>query len=147
MPNTTYTRADVVTEARTWIGTPFHHQGRVKGVGVDCIGLVIGVARTLGAVPPNFDVTGYPRVPDGVSLMATARQYMTEIARDNKKPGDVIVVSFDRDPQHFGILADYRHGGFSIIHGASNPGRVIETRLMFSEHMKFVAVFELPGVQ
>jgi hypothetical protein len=44
-------------------------------------------------------------------------------------------------------LGDYRHGGLSIIHGASDPGRVIETRLMFSEHMKFVAAFVLPGVE
>lgn len=25
-----------VAEAITWLGTPYHHQGRVKGVGVDC---------------------------------------------------------------------------------------------------------------
>ena len=24
-----------VAEALTWLGTPYHHQGRVKGVGVD----------------------------------------------------------------------------------------------------------------
>lgn len=24
-----------VAEAVTWLGTPYHHQGRVKGVGVD----------------------------------------------------------------------------------------------------------------
>ena len=26
-------RYAVVTEARTWLGTPFHHQARLKGVG------------------------------------------------------------------------------------------------------------------
>ena len=36
---------DIVTEARTWVRTPYHHQARLKGVGVDCAGLVIGVAR------------------------------------------------------------------------------------------------------
>ncbi|WP_436904878.1 hypothetical protein [Acinetobacter johnsonii] len=25
-----------VQEALTWLGTPYHHQGRVKDVGVDC---------------------------------------------------------------------------------------------------------------
>jgi cell wall-associated NlpC family hydrolase len=29
-------RAAVVAEARSWLGTPFHHQGRVKAAGVDC---------------------------------------------------------------------------------------------------------------
>jgi NlpC/P60 family putative phage cell wall peptidase len=141
------TRTDIVAAARTWAETPFHHQARLKGVGCDCIGLVIGVARELGLVMPEFDIAGYPRVPDGTTLMATARLHMAEISREAMQPGDVVVVSFDRDPQHFGILGDYRHGGLSIIHGASNPGRVIETRLMFSEHMKFVAAFVLPGVE
>ncbi len=37
--------SDVVRTARTWLGTPYHHQGRLKGVGVDCAGLLIGVAQ------------------------------------------------------------------------------------------------------
>jgi len=140
------TRTDIVTTARTWLATPFHHQARLRGVGVDCIGLVIGVARALGLVAPGFDIAAYPRIPDGKTLLPLAREYMTEIDRAAMQPGDVVVVSFDKDPQHFGVLGDYRHGGLSIIHAASQPGRVIETRLMFSEHMKFVAAFALPGV-
>ena len=41
-------RLEVVCEARTWLGTPFHHQARAKGEACDCAGLVIGVARALG---------------------------------------------------------------------------------------------------
>ena len=141
------TRADVVAAARAWTDTPFHHQARLKGVGVDCVGLVIGVARELGLIAPDFDVTAYPRVPDGTCLMALAATHMTPIDRAAMQPGDVVVVSFDRDPQHLGILGDYRHGGFSIIHAAGLTGRVIETRLMFTEQMKFVAAFALPGIE
>jgi hypothetical protein len=75
-----------------------------------------------------------------------AAEHMARIEREAAQPGDVIVVSFDAEPQHFGVLGDYRHGGLSIIHAASNTGRVIETRLRFSEAMRFVAAFELPGV-
>ena len=139
-------RSQIVQAAREWIDTPFHHQARLKGVGVDCVGLVIGVARELDLVPHDLDVQGYPRTPDGTSLMATMRQHMTEIDRAVMQPGDVIVVSFDRDPQHLAILGDYRHGGLSIIHAAGKTGRVIETRLMFSSAMTFVAAFALPGV-
>lgn len=138
-------RPQIVEAAREWIDTPFHHQARLKHVGVDCVGLVIGVARELALVPPDLDVLGYPRTPDGTSLMATMRQHMRETDRAAMQPGDVIVVSFDKDPQHLAILGDYRHGGLSIIHAAGNTGRVIETRLMFSESMKFVAAFALPG--
>lgn len=139
-------RTDVVTAARTWIDTPFHHQARLKGVGVDCVGLVIGVARELGLIPMTLDVKGYPRVPDGTSLMSIVHEHMMEIPNTDMQPGDVIVVSFAKDPQHLAILGDYRHGGLSIIHAAGNSGRVLETRLMFSTAMKFVAAFKLPGI-
>lgn len=142
----TVTRAAVVQAARAWLETPFHHQARLKGVGVDCAGLVIGVARELALVPADFDVGGYARTPDGSSLMDAATQHMTGIEREAMQPGDVVVVRFDAEPQHFGILGDYRHGGLSIIHAASHAGRVIETRLMFSRAMHFVAAFRLPGV-
>lgn len=140
-------RQDVVIAARDWIGTPYHHQARIKGVGVDCIGIVIGVARELGAVAQDFDITNYSRMPDGKSLMRLANQYMRPIVHRDMMAGHVVVVTFDRDPQHFGILGDYCHGGLSIIHAASKVGRVIETRLMFSTSMRFVAAFALPGVE
>ncbi len=33
----------VVARRANWIGTPYHHQASVKGVGTDCLGLVRGV--------------------------------------------------------------------------------------------------------
>ncbi len=44
-------RQAVVAEARTWEGTPWHHQGRVKGAGVDCLMLIAGVFEAAGLVP------------------------------------------------------------------------------------------------
>lgn len=145
---TATTRTDVVAAARAWLGTPFHHQGRLQGVGVDCVGLVIGVARTLGLVAPDFNVEAYPRMPDGKSLMHLVHLHMRGLAVDEAmQPGDVVVVRFDADPQHLGILGNYRHGGLSIIHAAAEPGRVIETRLLFSQTMRFVQAFALPGIE
>ena len=40
-------RERVVAEARSWIGTPYRHQGALKGVGCDCLGLILGVWREL----------------------------------------------------------------------------------------------------
>jgi NlpC/P60 family putative phage cell wall peptidase len=39
------TRAEIVAAARSWIGTPYRHQAALKGVGCDCLGLLIGVWR------------------------------------------------------------------------------------------------------
>jgi len=49
------TRAAVVAEARSWIGTPYRHQASCKGVGCDCLGLVRGVWRA--AIGPEPEAT------------------------------------------------------------------------------------------
>lgn len=143
------TPEQVVAEARTWIGTPYQHQARVKGVGVDCAGLLIGVARALGLVSPDFDVNGYARLPDGWSLIESSERHMQRVERADMRGGDAVAVRFDSGPQHFGLLAPYRHGGMSIIHAASKHARVIETRLLFGSGpraMKLVGAYRLPGV-
>ena len=38
-------RQGVIADASEWIGTPYHHKGRKKGVGVDCGGLIYEVYR------------------------------------------------------------------------------------------------------
>ena len=48
------TRLEVAAEARRWLATPFAHQGRTRGLGCDCGGLVGGVAVALGIVPPTW---------------------------------------------------------------------------------------------
>lgn len=140
------TKAEVVAQARTWITTPtpYVHQGRLKGVGVDCVGFPICVARELGLVAPDFDINGYAREPDG-TLMPLARQYMKEISLEVMAPGDIIVLAMPTNPRHFGILGDYRHGGLSIIHAYGK--QVIETRLMQTTILRFVAAFELHGLE
>lgn len=141
------TRADVVACARSWIGTPFQHQQRMKGVAVDCAGEVIGVSRELGIVAPDFDVNGYGRAPDGQTITGYCREHMTPIEFSAMQPGDVIEVAFVNDPQHLGILGDYVHGGLSIIHASERNGGVVEHRLMFSEALKFRAAYRLPGIE
>jgi len=52
-------RAAVVGEAESWIGTPFHHAARVKGAGVDCLMLLAEVferAGVTGHIEPQFYV-------------------------------------------------------------------------------------------
>lgn len=43
----------VVAAARGWIGTPFRHRASLKGVGCDCLGLVLGVWREVVGEPPE----------------------------------------------------------------------------------------------
>lgn len=150
----TVTRADVVAEARRWIGTPYVHQARQRGVGCDCAGLIGGVALALGLVPPQWweqhfdpEFGGYARVPDGDALLGIAPRFMTAIEPSQAGPGDVVLIRWRRDPQHFGLVADHPAGGLSVIHAASQHGRVLEQGLGEAWRRRTVAAYRLPGVQ
>lgn len=138
------TGADVVTAARTMIGTPWIHQGRLPGVALDCAGLVICSARTLGLLPDGWDIADYGRNPDG-TLVDHCDAHMQPIGE--LELGAVIVVAIQRDPQHLGIVADYLHGGWSIVHASSTAGRVIETRLMWARNQQLRGIYRLRGVE
>lgn len=139
----------IARQAREWLGTPYGHQQRMRGVLVDCAGLVIGVARELGLIAPEFDITAYPRSPDGKSLLEHCNQWMTRIAKNEMQPGDVIVIRWAKDPQHLGIVGDYVHGGLSMIHAysdGSSHGKVIEHHLGPAHLARFVASYRMPGI-
>lgn len=55
------TNLDVVRVARGYIGTPFHHQGRAPGHGLDCVGVYVCVARELGL--DHYPLEVYPAMP------------------------------------------------------------------------------------
>lgn len=54
-------RQAVVAEAKTWIGTGFHHEARIKGAGVDCAQLLIAVFSACGFVPEFTTPTSHSR--------------------------------------------------------------------------------------
>ena len=69
-----FTREDIIIQARTWIGTKFRYQGRIKknqynDGGVDCLGLVFGVFDELNYKYNNkllsyYDTIVYSKQPD-----------------------------------------------------------------------------------
>jgi cell wall-associated NlpC family hydrolase len=52
-------RQRVVTEAETWLRTPYHHMGRIKGGGTDCLMLLAEVYEAAGVIR-HLDVPFYP---------------------------------------------------------------------------------------
>jgi NlpC/P60 family putative phage cell wall peptidase len=146
-------RLEVVAEARKWIGTPFAHQGRLKGVGTDCGGLVGGVAVALGLLPvgwwrevfdPRFG--GYGRMPAHGLMQRVCESLMSAIPTSQAQPGDVLMMRFADDPQHLAILTDYRHGGDSVVHALSRVGSVCEHRLTSAWRVRCAGAYSMPGV-
>jgi len=47
------TRAEIIAEARTWLKTPWRHQGRLKGIACDCVGHIVCVPARVGHLPAD----------------------------------------------------------------------------------------------
>src|SRR4051812_11829838 len=102
----------IISEARSWIGTRFHHQGRIKKGGCDCIGLIIGVAEALdikskGRSFAEIDNKNYSKNPDGVSLKLALEEYLTPIPLGSIRPGDILLLKINKEPQHVAFIGDY----------------------------------------
>ncbi|MDD4616065.1 MAG: NlpC/P60 family protein [Alphaproteobacteria bacterium] len=111
-----------IAAARACLGTPFHHQGRAPGVGVDCIGLVIVAFRAAGA--KIDDRTDYARRPDGQSLVKALEAHGARAVSDIQA-GDVLLFRYDRQPQHVALATSSE----TMIHSFAPAGKVVETSI------------------
>lgn len=117
-------RAKLIANARLCLNTKHHHQGRVPGVGLDCIGLLVFAPLSQGIILE--DRCNYPRDPTGELQLELERQFDPLPSFDHARPGDVLVFWYvnRRLPQHVGIKTDK-----GMIHTYQDVGKVVETSL------------------
>lgn len=135
----------IIAEARAWLGTPWRHQGRLRGIGVDCIGLIGGVALALdlpGAREwrdtPAFH--NYGRQPDPAVLLAGCDLLMDAVPRAEARHGDVLILRFEKEPQHFAFLATDRDYP-TLVHALALSRRVVEQRYDAVWRSRLVAAY------
>jgi cell wall-associated NlpC family hydrolase len=127
----------IAAQARTWLGTHYHHQGRLKKSergkgGVDCIGLIIGLIDELGIQDGEgnslvaADETNYSMYPEQGRLIRSIQKHLREVPIEKMAVGDVLLFKTFRDPQHVGLLTQYPSGGSGLIHCNSSAGMVVE---------------------
>jgi NlpC/P60 family putative phage cell wall peptidase len=84
----------IVGVARSWLGTPYHHQASVKGAGADCLGLVRGVYREVMGREPET-APAYSRdwgeTNARETLLEAAARNLIAVAQAEARPGDVVV--------------------------------------------------------
>ena len=99
----------VIKTAKEYIGTPYHPEGRRKGVGVDCLTLLSGVWEDAGLLPrveiphysPEFMLhKSEERYLDGLL------QYCREIPGP-PLPGDIALWKFGRCYSHAAIVVKW----------------------------------------
>lgn len=124
------TRAQVVAEARTWIGTKFQHNQSCKGHGCDCIGLVIGVFRALGCIAPDYYPPAYSQQwhahKNEELLMHNAQAMGFRSKSEAPLPGDLLVFQYGRVCSHAGIYLgedSFVHAYFSLHRAVIQPLR------------------------
>lgn len=114
--------ARFVAAARSCVGTAFHHQGRRKAVGLDCIGVVVVALQELGfQVRDQLD---YSQRPDGKSLVAALEAHGARLV-DQIQAGDVLLFRYDHQPQHVAVASSVQ----SLIHAFAPAGQVVETHI------------------
>jgi cell wall-associated NlpC family hydrolase len=128
-----------IRAARRWIGTPFAHQGRVRGDGVDCVGLIVGVAHDLGLTA--YDNRNYARLPDCRLLVAELDAHMDFIPPEDAAEGDVVVIAWDAEPIHTALYT-----GRTVIHALESIGRVAEHRFPAAWRERVVAAYRYRGL-
>lgn len=118
-------RKEVVAEAKSWIGTPYHHAADVKGHGVDCAMLLVRVYCDLGLIEP-FDPRPYTH---DWFLHRNEERYLTSLLKlsvEVREPndGDVVLFRVGRCFAHAGIVS--RVEPLTIIHAFANAGCVVQ---------------------
>lgn len=133
------TRAEFLALARTWLGTPYHNQARLKGVGADCIGFIIGAASeaTGRAITAPCTYGRYPAPVQALAAIRASGECIT-IPLVDAKPGDVVYMRIAREPQHFGILGE----AGTLIHCIESAG-VVEVNFVDWMKANVVHVFSL----
>ena len=135
----------VIAAARSWLGTPYHDQASLRGVGCDCLGLARGVWRDVvgaepQAIPPysrDWGETGVREV-----LAIGARAMMIEIPLSEIGTGALVL--FRMAPRaiakHVGILT----APDRFIHAYDRLG-VIEEALTTAWSRRIAFAFRFPA--
>ena len=139
------TRPAIVAAARAWIGTPYHHQASLRGVGCDCLGLVRGVWRDLVGPEPE---PMRPYTPDWAeaggaeTLVELGERYFGDVAGSAWRKGDVLLFRFfeSAPAKHVAIATDEGR----MIH--AHDGACVAEVAIGLWRRRIVRAFAFPGL-
>lgn len=140
-------REQIVAAARALKGTPFQHQGRIPGRGIDCAGVPIVVANRCALVV-NFEFKGYSRFPrpEMVRRELTKNMDLVPGGFAAARTGDLAWISYLGYATHMGIVAEL-DGYLTVIHSSERDGGVVESRIDEQLARDIRGVFSFRGVE
>lgn len=121
------TVAELTAAIRTTIGTPFHHGGRINGVGLDCGGMILVALASLDI--PYYDKPYYNR-GDGLNDMieVLGKNDFNMLESKTPTPGDIILLRNSNLYHHLVYFTEDE----TIIHAWVTTGvnKVVETTML-----------------
>lgn len=118
-----FTPDAIINEARSWIGTPYHHQARIKHVGCDCLGLIIGIWENISQNKIYINCHYAPdwaECADNEYFALKLSGYAQQINLHERQSGDVLLFRWRPSAiaKHAAILASEER----IIHAHERAG-------------------------
>jgi hypothetical protein len=101
----------LITEAATWIGTPFQHQGQLKGIGVDCAHF-IDICTSRAGYPGTEMPHDYHIIEDGSLMLQMLDQSRLELVPYSQRTrGHIIAfcdeaVRYPDKPRHLAFISE-----------------------------------------
>lgn len=138
-------RIDIAKCALTWLGTPYHHQAGVKGVGADCAYFVGKVAEELGAIK-EFKVAPYSiewHWHQKEEMMLKIMEQMGAIPVETYDVGDILAFQYGRTCSHVGIYL----GDNQFIHAHLPAGKVLVNSLSGEYADRLRKFYKFPNLE
>tara|TARA_R110000772_G_scaffold83288_5_gene176126 strand:+ start:1452 stop:1922 length:471 start_codon:yes stop_codon:yes gene_type:complete len=118
----------------SWVGTPFHSHGAVKGRGVSCIFLIEEILIEVGAIergefklPHGLISWGRHNeesLIEGFMIEPEVRKHLRRVdIEEGIAPGDIVPMRIERTIHHLGLAIDGTH----LIHCHRKKGVMIDS--------------------
>jgi len=127
-------RRQIIDEAISWLRTPYHSEGRVKGGGVDCGMFILEVFERCGLIE-HVEVPHYPcdwhLHRSEQKYLGWVQQYCQEVTKREPLPGDIILYQYGRCISHGAIVVNYpkiihSYIGLGVIYADNEQGELLK---------------------
>lgn len=152
-PTLKSTRDAIVAEARSWVLTPFMHQQRLKGVGVDCVGVIVGTGESCQVLSINplewAAFAAYTRQPNPNRMLRGMRKFLVELETPREQIAPIGSIGWfgwrEGIPMHLAIVAEYE-GRPTMIHAYEPIKKCVENTIDSEWLGRLQSWWAYPGV-
>lgn len=127
--NQNFSNQRIIDCALSWVGTPFKKHGRIKNIGVDCIGLILGVLEEIKhPIREKIqDKQNYNFDERSESLNEILK--INFITENKMNAPSIALMEYRGGYQHLGIIIELNAEEFGMVHADISAKKVVIQRL------------------